>query len=146
MSKTDPFIAAMQQWREVFMRRSMRNFIHFARKSGLSMSQLGTLFHLQRSGSSGVTDLGDHLGVSSAASSQLLDRLVQQKLILRAEDPKDRRVKQIALTEKGSLVLEDSMHARQDWLCELGDALSDREKEQIIIALNILIQKSRDLD
>ena len=62
------------------MHRSMRHFLRYARESGLSMSQFGALFHIHRRGSSGVTDLGDHLGVTSAAASQMLDRLVQQGL------------------------------------------------------------------
>jgi hypothetical protein len=78
MSNADPFIAAFHQWIDIFMHRSMRRFIHFARESGLSMSMIGTLFHLSKKGSAGVTDLGDHLGVTSAASSQMLERLVQQ--------------------------------------------------------------------
>ena len=83
------------------MHRSIRHLLRYARENGLSMSQFGALLHIHRMGSSGVTDLGDHLGVTSAAASQMLERLVQQGLILRTEDPNDRRVKQIVLTDKG---------------------------------------------
>jgi DNA-binding MarR family transcriptional regulator len=141
MTDTDPFIATLHQWTEVSMRRSMRNFLRYARESGLSMSQFGVLFHLSRKRSSGVTDLGDHLGVTSAAASQMLERLVQQGLILRSEDPHDRRVKQIVLTDKGSQVLEEGIRARQDWLVDLADTLSAIEKEQITAALNLLVGK-----
>jgi len=146
MSDSDLFISTLEQWIKTFMRRSMRNFIRYTKKSGLSMSQMGTLFHLHHKGSSGVTNIGDHLGVTNAATSQLLDRLVQQDLIQRTEDPNDRRVKQIALTEKGSQVLEEGIRARQGWLNDLGEVLSDSEKEQIILALNIMIEKARLID
>jgi DNA-binding MarR family transcriptional regulator len=145
MTEIDPFITTLQQWIEVSMRRSMRNFLRYARESGLSMSQFGVLFHLTRKRSSGVTDLGDHLGVTSAAASQLLERLVQQDLILRSEDPNDRRVKQIVLTDKGCHVLEEGIRARQDWLVDLAGILSDVEKEQIVAALNLLIDKTHNL-
>jgi len=137
--QSDPFIATLQEWLEVSMCRSMRNFIHFARENGLSMSHLGAIFHIHRKGSSGVTELGDHLGVTSAAASQMLERLVQQDLILRTEDPNDRRVKQIVLTDKGYRVLEESIHARQGWLDDLAETLSVGEKETIMAALNLLI-------
>jgi DNA-binding MarR family transcriptional regulator len=130
---------------EVFMRRSMRNFIHYARKSGFSLSQLGALFHLHRQGTAGVTDLGDHLGVTSAAASQMLERLVQQDLILRSEDPTDRRVKQIVLTDKGLQVFQESISAHQSWLVDLMEVLSTDEKEQITAALTILIDKVNQL-
>jgi len=128
------------------MQRSMRDFMGYARERGLSMSQLGALFQIRRRGSSGVTDLGDDLGVTSSAASQMLERLVQQGLILRSEDPSDRRVKQIVLTEKGIQVLQESIRARQGWLSDLGETLSDSEKEDVIAALNILIDKANHLN
>jgi DNA-binding MarR family transcriptional regulator len=143
MLDVDPFIDTVQDWIEVFMRRSMRDFIRFSRESGLSMSQIGALYHIHRRGSSAVSDLGEHLGITSAAASQMLERLVQHKLILRTEDPNDRRAKQIVLTEKGHHILQDGINARQSWLCELADNLSESEKEQIMISLKILTEKAR---
>jgi MarR family transcriptional regulator for hemolysin len=145
MQYADPFIVTLQKWIEVSMHRSIRNFICYARESGLSMSQLGALFHVHRAGSSGVTDLGDHLGVTSAAASQMLERLAKQELIVRSEDPNDRRVKQIILTDKGLRVLQQSIRAHQGWLVDLADTLSNSEKEAIIPALNILIDKANHL-
>ena len=145
MQQDDPLVVTLQKWIEVSMHRSMRHFICYARESGLSMSQLGALFHIQRSGSSGVTDLGDDLGVTSSAASQMLERLVQQDLVLRSEDPSDRRVKQIILTDKGLEVLRESIRARQSWLNDLAKTLSDSEKEVIVAALNTLIDKVNHL-
>jgi DNA-binding MarR family transcriptional regulator len=145
MRHPDLFLATLQQWIEVSMHRSIRNFICFSRESGLSMSQLGTLFHLHHIGSSGVTDLGEHLGVTSAAASQMLERLAQQGLILRTEDPSDRRVKQILLTDKGLQVLQESIRARQAWLYDLAESLSDSEKEASLPALRILIDRASRL-
>jgi len=146
MSAGDPFISVFHEWLDVFMHRSMRRFIRYARESGLSMTMIGALFHLHRQESSGVTDLGEHLGVTSAAASQMLERLVQQGLIQRTEDPDDRRVKQIVLTKKGCQVLEDGMRARQGWLTDLADELSENEKEQITSALSLMITKTKQLE
>jgi DNA-binding MarR family transcriptional regulator len=145
MQQADPFLVTLQRWIGVFMQRSMRDFMGYARERGLSMSQLGALFQIRRRGSSGVTDLGDDLGVTSSAASQMLERLVQQGLILRSEDPSDRRVKQIVLTEKGIQVLQESIRARQSWLSDLTETLSDSEKEAITAALNILIDRANHL-
>lgn len=142
----DPFIATFQQWIDIFMHRSLRKFIHFARENGLSMSMIGALFHLSKKGCAGVTDLGDHLGVTSAASSQMLERLVQQELILRTEDPTDRRVKQIVLTEKGHHVLDEGVRARHGWLDDLVEILSQEEKELIKKGLDLLINKANQLE
>ena len=146
MFPADPFDAAMQEWITVFMRRSMQSFIRYARESGLSMSQLNTLFHIHHAGGTGVTDLGEHLGITNAAVSQLLERLVQQGLILRYEDPTDRRAKRLVLTEKGTQTLQEGIRARQGWLLQLADALSAGEKEQVTAALIILIGNTKRLD
>ena len=144
MSQADPFLVALQKWLGVSMHRSFRHLLCYARESGLSMSQLGALFHIHRMGHSGVTDLGEHLGVTSPAASQMLDRLVEQGLILRTEDPSDRRAKQIVLTEEGLRVLEQSMPARQMWLQELAGALSDSEKASVTEALALITERARE--
>jgi DNA-binding MarR family transcriptional regulator len=145
MPTTDPFVATLRNWIEVFMRRSMRNFIRYSRDSGISMPQVSALFHIHR-GAGGVSDLGEGLGISSAAASQMLERLVQQGVILRSESSHDRRVKQIVLTEKGRQILQESFHARQGWLDDLAQTLSADEKEQIAAALKILIEKAKRLE
>jgi DNA-binding MarR family transcriptional regulator len=142
---TDRFDSALEAWIDVSMRRSMRNFLRYARQSGLSLSHIGALFHIHREGRCGVSELGNHLGVTSAAASQMLERLVQQELILRTEDPSDRRVKQIVLTEKGSRILQDGIRARQSWIVDLTETLNDAEKETIKVALDILIDKITNL-
>ena len=143
---TESFISAMQTWIEVFMRRSMHNFMHFAKQNGVSMSQINTMFFILRHGSCSVSDVGEHLGITTAAASQLLERLVQQEMILRTEDPHDRRNKRISLTGKGKQTVADSMHARQMWIMDLGDKLDQNEKEQVIDALELLTTKTHLLE
>ena len=145
MQSVDPFVNTLGEWIEVFMRRSMHNFICYSKEKGLSMSQIGALFRIFR-GKSSVSDIGDNLGVTSAAASQMLERLVQQGLILREEDPDDRRVRQIVLTDKGRQILQETIAARQGWLENLAHILSDSEREQITAALNILIEKANQLE
>jgi DNA-binding MarR family transcriptional regulator len=146
MKPSDPFISIVHDCTELIMRRSMRHFFQYAKGIGLSMPQIGTLFHLTRGGTSGISNISDDLGVSNAATSQMLDRLVQQELILRSEDPDDRRVKKIVLTEKGQRILEELIQVRQAWVEELAAALSPGEKEQIVTAFKILIAKVNPID
>lgn len=146
MENSDLFTATLHEWMTVFMRRSMHNFMQHVRENGYSMSQINALFHVRREGGCGVTDLGEHLGITSAAASQMLERLVQQGLILRSEDPFDRRMKQLFLTDDGHKLIQESIHARQGWLNELTSTLSSSEQEQVIAALKILIEKAKSLD
>lgn len=146
MSSSDPFISTFHEWIKMFMHRSMRGDMHYAREKGLSRSMIGTLFHLSHRGHVGVTDLSEHLGVSSAAASQMLEHLVEEGLIQRTEDPDDRRMKKITLTDKGNQVMKESVSARLGWLDLLSAELSEMEKDQISAAINLIIDKSKDLD
>ena len=144
MARQDPFRSTFQEWIGLFMHRSMQGTIQYARENGLSMSMIGTLFHLNLRGHAGVSDLGQHLGVSSAAASQMLDRLVEEGLIERTEDPEDRRMKKISLTEKGCQIFRESLSARLRWLDELENGLTDQEKQAITSSLQLMIDKAHD--
>jgi len=145
-NSTDVLIAALQEWIEVSMCRSMRNFILYAKQNNMSMSQMGALFQIHRQGVCSVSSISDGLGFTSAAASQMLDRLVEQTLVERTEDPDDRRAKQIVLTDKGRQVIQASVHARQGWIGELAHALAPTEQEQVGATLSLLIEKMRQFD
>jgi DNA-binding MarR family transcriptional regulator len=110
------------------------------------MSQIGAMFHIARHGALSVSDISEELGVTSAAASQMVDRLVHQGIILRSENPQDRRAKQVVLTEKGRQVLQGSIDARQRWLDELSALLTPQEEQQVVAALQILIEKTNQLE
>jgi DNA-binding MarR family transcriptional regulator len=128
---------------ELFMRHSMQAFVIFTKQHGVNMSQMSALFFLSRRSSCGVTELGEHLGVSNAAASQLIERLVQLGFLARSEDPQDRRGKHIALTHAGESLLESAVQARLVWTEQLIAALSETEAHQVAAALQTLIEKDR---
>jgi len=144
MDLNEAFVGAVRDWMRVLMRRSMRSFVRYSRQSGLSVSQIGVMFRIN-DGRSSLADLGGGLGITSAAVSQMMDKLVQQGLILRSEDPNDRRTKQLVLTEKGRQVINESFRFRQAWLRQLADSLSETEKQQVTGALRLLVQKANQL-
>ncbi len=140
------FAAVLRDWAAVFMRRSMRDFVQLSKNSGLSISQMGALFRLYHGGFCGVSDLGDHLGVTNAAASQMVERMVQQGLLARIEDPEDRRGKIISLTLKGRELVEESIDARRRWIEQLTQTLTVDEQEVIIAALNTLTAVARQVE
>jgi len=144
MDSKDPLVSALHDWTKVFMRRSMREFVLYSKRTGLSMSHIGALFRIN-AGKSSVSDVGGELGITNAAVSQMIDRLVQQGLILRSEDPDDRRAKRLVLTDKGRQILDEAFQARQSWLKELSDRLSAEEKNRAVAVLNCLTENASQL-
>ena len=146
MSISTQFTAVLHDWAEVFMRRSMRDLVQFTKDSGMSMTQLSSLMHLHHQGVCGVSDIGAHLGVTNAAASQMIERLVQQGLLERSEDPLDRRVKQVRVTGKGRKLIEDGIEARRYWMEDLTIALTPEEQALITRALVLLTHAALRLE
>jgi DNA-binding MarR family transcriptional regulator len=143
MSPTKELTEVIHEWSEVFMRRSGRDFKRFMDETGLSFSQLNVLMRLYHGGNSGVSDIGEQMGVTSAAASQAIDRLVLLGLIERTEDPKDRRAKRLALTPKGRTLIESGIDARSRWVEDLTDALTPEQQSLTILALTLLTEAAR---
>ncbi|GAB4401433.1 MAG: hypothetical protein OHK0052_24960 [Anaerolineales bacterium] len=143
---SDALVKSLREWTNIFMRHSMRDFMLFAKEKNYSMAQVNALFRIHHKGSCGVSDLGEAMGVTSAAASQLLERLVQQGLAVRTEDPQDRRNKLITLTESGEKILQEMIAARQEWFSHLTQLFTVEEQAQIATALQLLIQKAEQLE
>ena len=146
MDPSQDLVDILIRWTEVLMHRSMHKFMFYAKERGLSMPQIGALFQIHRRGVLGVSEIASESGITSAAASQMLDRLVQQGLVGRSEDPNDRRGKQIVLTEKGEQIRQESIRARQDWMSTLVKQLTPAEREQVAAALNILIERAKQIE
>ena len=146
MSQSQSFSQVLNLWSHIFMRRSMSAFLRNARDYGVSMQQIGVLFYLFRKEHCGVSEIGIDLGVTNAAASQMIDRLVQQGYLERSEDPHDRRGKQLVLTGRGKDLIEQIMRARQQWIEELADELTPEEQEQITTSLHLLTETAQKLD
>jgi DNA-binding MarR family transcriptional regulator len=96
-------------------------------------------------GTPGVSAIGDQMGVTNAAASQAIDRLVGMDLIERTEDPDDRRSKRLALTQKGRTMIERGIEARGKWIEGLTDTLTSDQQNMIISALTLLTDAARKI-
>ena len=146
MSEAQTFSQIVRQWMDTFMHRSMRGWSHFVKSTGLSMPQFSILMQLYHKGASGMSDLSEGFGISPAAASQLVDKLVQADLLLRTENPNDRRAKQVALTARGKQLIEQGIAERYRWMEKLDENLSLEERNKVAEALKILDEAAKELD
>ncbi len=75
--------------------------------SNLTMRQLKVIMLVAVNGSATGQDLAHHLGVALATVTGLVDRLVAHGLVSRHEDPHDRRVRRVELTDAGAKLVEE---------------------------------------
>jgi DNA-binding MarR family transcriptional regulator len=146
MTKSPPVTQSLRVWMEISTHRSMHERTRFAKSTGLSMPQFGILMQLHHKGRCGVSEIGERFDITNAAASQLVEKLVQAGYLERAEDPNDRRVKQLNLTAKGEKLIENGAQERYRWLDELTSQLSVEEQTKVAEALEILTKVARNLE
>ena len=77
----------------------------------LTMPQLKVMLILATRGGAGGQELVGVLGVTLATMTGIVDRLVAADLVTRREDPQDRRVRRIELTESGRQLIDRLIEA-----------------------------------
>lgn len=105
----------------------------------LTMPQLKVLFLVSAAGSATAGELARGLGVSLSTITGIVDRLSDQGMVHRGEDPQDRRVTRITISDSGSALaasLHESSRARIERLLERLDDSALRVVEQ---ALDLLL-------
>jgi MarR family transcriptional regulator, organic hydroperoxide resistance regulator len=137
------FSEVVGEWVEVFMHRSFRDFKRFMDEAGLSPTQVNALMRLYHGKLCGVSDIGGHLGITNAAASMMVDRLVQMGLLERSKDRKDRRLRYLKLTEPGRALVERGIEARVAWMQSLTANLSPEQQAMIVEALSMLTEAAR---
>jgi DNA-binding MarR family transcriptional regulator len=81
-------------------------------EAAVTLPQVLLLSHVERCAATSPTEIAAAMGASLPAASQMIDRLVQEGLLDRAEDPADRRRKTVATTVDARAVLRKIRTAR----------------------------------
>lgn len=139
MKESSQFSARLQHLIGNLMRLAMQNHYRFIKQQGLTMPQMMILYHVQRMGSCKVSGIAEEFGISDAAASQLVDRLVQQGYLIRQEYPQDRRSKETSLTEAGQQIIQASLDAHQNWVSELATTVNSKTQKRLLPLLDELI-------
>jgi DNA-binding MarR family transcriptional regulator len=112
---------ASEQWRETFRREmTARSLASAAGASG------DVLIHLH-AGAIPQTVLTVRTGLSKQAVQQLLDQLEAASLVRREVDPKDKRAKQVMLTDSGRQALAERQHVMGQLEADLRERLGKKQ-------------------
>ncbi len=135
----------MMSWMTVSMRLSQgRNFSRHLRSIsdlGLTMPMMAALHVIAFDGKQTMTTLVDHLGLSTSATSHLLQRLVDLGLCERTDSPADRRQKLIALTQAGTAFVGDITRSRFEELQASVDPLSPSTRKALFDVLGQVVSE-----
>ena len=110
-----------------------------ASKTDLSMPQFFCLWILSKCGKLRMSELADNLSLSYASATNLINRLSDAALVNRYDDPDDRRVVFVELSNKG-LDLTNSVRAKQmGEMTQKCQTLNSEQIDTMLKGLEILI-------
>jgi DNA-binding MarR family transcriptional regulator len=142
--QTVKVLQAIRNWRESEQRMSLRS----RNQMKLNETDMKALRYLVAAKNDGrvVTPglLAEHLRISSASTTKLLDRLAAAGHVERAPHPNDRRALVVTITQDTHRQVRDTvghMHARR---FQVAAALSSAERETVAQFLNALAATGDD--
>ena len=118
--------------------RIMRAEMRRHRQPGLSVPQFRTLAFLKGRPGAALNSLSEHLGLTPASTSKLVDGLVERNLLERRESAEDRRRIELSLTSQGFSVWEDAFQHAQASLARRLACLGEAEREALQSSMRIL--------
>ena len=93
----------------------------------LTVPQLKSLFFITNEGTTNLRKLATALNVTPSNVTGIVDRLVQQGLVSRQENPKDRRVSLLRPTEHGEATVDNLRERRTSYLSRVLGQLRSNE-------------------
>lgn len=109
---------------------------------GITFPQLRILFRVRLNPDIDLRSLADGLEISPSAASQQVDKLVERGLILRSEDPQDRRRLQLSLTPQGEEAAGEYSRGAIDYSTRVVSALEVDDLKELRRVLTTLIERN----
>lgn len=125
-------------WHHV-MRGSSEHMYGLIAELDLSLTQMKTLHALSDCVREiSVKELADRLGLSLPGGSRIVDGLLRRGWVERKEDPDDRRIKRVGITDAGRAVVERIETARLVGLEQYAESLTPDQRSRLYRALSDL--------
>ncbi len=118
----------------------------FMYESGLTFPQVIVMHALTWLGPLPISALAEKLRLSVAATSQLVERLVQEEYVAREEDPGDRRVRLVRMRPHGKQFMGRLNEIRRRELADAFDRLPPKLRAQLTDVLRDAVEALTRVD
>ncbi len=114
--------------------------------SGYSITppQFVALQWLFESGDMTIGELSNNMYLACSTTTDLIDRMEKNNLVMRVRDPKDRRVVRIHLLEEGARIIEEVIQKRQEYLASVTGDFTSGELSDLDYMLRKLYDEMKD--
>lgn len=108
------------------------------KEGGLTVSQFAVLEILYHKGDLRVSEIIEKVLSTGGNMTVVIDNLVKEDFVRRCNDPKDRRVNLISITDKGRRLVSDIFPKHLENINEIFSVLTVEDKENLISLLKKL--------
>jgi DNA-binding MarR family transcriptional regulator len=147
-SALSDFIEKIEDVMPVVMKGIAKMHTNELSKGKITLPQFFVLSHLYKHGESKMNELAKVMDVTTAAATGIVDRLVRCGYLARSYDPKDRRVINISLTQKGSEVVKRISRQRRESTSEIFGQISSEERNNYLSVMlhirDILLEENKN--
>ncbi len=108
-------------------------FVYFkSGVKGVSFAQLHLLKMIEKNPLITVKDIAGLSHITTAAISQTINNLIEEKYIIKQQSREDKRVYFLQITEKGIDILEENRNFRKEMLKKILSPLNNSEFENLV--------------
>ena len=109
------------------------------REVGLSPSEIHCIEAIHPGESVSGNTLSERMGLSPSRGSRVIDHIIGKGLLVREEDPEDRRISAVTLTDKGMQVRHRVELAKRACEMKITSQMESEQIDQIKQGLKVLV-------
>ena len=106
----------------------------------LTMPQLKTLICVTKKNGATSGQIASTLGVALSTITGIVDRLAEQDMVTRHEDPRDRRITRVLPTPRGQQLVDDLLQFRNEMITTILSRLTSEQLQTVETAFQYLAQ------
>lgn len=135
-----PYILELESKISLLFRTVKERHVHDASDAEISMPQFFCMFVLSRCGKQKMSEIASNLALSYASATNLINRLSEAEYVNRYDDPEDRRVVMVELSEKGDKVMTSVREKHINEMKKRCESLPKKDLETLLNGMDILIK------
>jgi DNA-binding MarR family transcriptional regulator len=112
----------------------------------LTMPQLKTLIYVSKNHGATSGQIAASLGVGLSTITGIVDRLAEQNLVTRREDPRDRRITRVLATPSGTALVDELIAYRNEALTSILGRLAPDQLQTVETAFQYLLDSVAELE
>ena len=107
---------------------------------GVTTSQCHALVEIGRSGTISLIDLAQQLNLDKSTLSRTINNLVESDLLIREQDPDNRRYIKIQLTKKGLQLYQNIEDSMDDYFQKIIEEIPAEKLPQVRESIDLLLE------